>query len=586
MPLSFARQLSMLPRGFVSDKSRRRTATYPLANSSRKKARRWPLVLRFWKGSIHGRILFPVFVHSVLAAFVVYVNQHINSDFNLPSSIIPSLSIVVGLMLVFRNQTAYSRFWDGRCHLNTVTTSIRCISRQILVLVPAPSRHGLQFYSSTSKDSLLPPNYPPSNKGSKEPSLSGSRSSLGLERAEIGNMGADTNADGTVTLARADEHKTIETIRILIAMLYTIKNHLRADWGVALSPGTMLGPHGQESTGDEYNDLLPPGFKGYEHRGLGLTLELATFVEKFIAMGVKKDWFHNAASGTMLSSLNTLTSAYGEMEVIRLVPIPVAHLIHHRQTLALFCLFLPFAMAHEMNWWAVPLVAFVAFTLYGIEGIAQTYEDPFGMEKIDINMDDVVEDARREVEAMLTAWQTQGPSATNINPSTIDPSNPHTNNYHSSIFRPRVGGPGPPATPRSMDEADGTFMDASGAGRGGGGSGRERGGSMGGRSYANDDGDVRSNSQIRIVVDPGTPTPPSTKRQDSRFSAYTDDDPMEIKPRGSRSRSGLSSNISPGSTSPDLEGGSGGRGTGAGVGQGGVGGSGGGGNASGYFGGV
>jgi hypothetical protein len=73
-----------------------------------------------------------------------------------------------------------------------------------------------------------------------------------------------------------------------------------------------------------------------------------------------------------------------------------------------------------MDWWAVPLTAFVAFTLYGIEGIAATYEDPFGVEKIDINMDDIVDDARREVEVLLTAWQTQGSSS-------------------GGIFRPRVG---------------------------------------------------------------------------------------------------------------------------------------------------
>jgi putative membrane protein len=47
---------------------------------------------------------------------------------------------------------------------------------------------------------------------------------------------------------------------------------------------------------------------------------------------------------------------------------------------------------------------------YGIEGIAQTYEDPFGVAKIDINMDDIVEDARREVEVLLSCWQTQGNS--------------------------------------------------------------------------------------------------------------------------------------------------------------------------------
>lgn len=81
--------------------------------------------------------------------------------------------------------------------------------------------------------------------------------------------------------------------------------------------------------------------------------------------------------------------------------------IHHKQTLALFCTFLPFAMAAEMGWWAVPLVAFVAFTLYGIEGIAQTFEDPFGVAKNDIPMSAIVEDARRELEVLISVWQTQ-----------------------------------------------------------------------------------------------------------------------------------------------------------------------------------
>ncbi len=71
-------------------------------------------------------------------------------------------------------------------------------------------------------------------------------------------------------------------------MLYTIKNHLRAEWGVALSPGTSLTEDGQQADSDEYEELLPPGLKGYEHRGLGLTLELATFVEGFIQLGVKR----------------------------------------------------------------------------------------------------------------------------------------------------------------------------------------------------------------------------------------------------------------------------------------------------------
>lgn len=100
----------------------------------------------------------------------------------------------------------------------------------------------------------------------------------------------DSNLNDTEgsKLSKFDENRTIETVKILIAMLYTIKNHLRAEWGVALSPGTSLTETGQEAHTEEYKDLLPLGLKGYEHMGLGLTLELATFVEKFVNDGAQK----------------------------------------------------------------------------------------------------------------------------------------------------------------------------------------------------------------------------------------------------------------------------------------------------------
>ena len=142
-------------------------------------------------------------------------------------------------MLVFRNQTAYSRFWNGRLHLNTVTTAIRCLSRQILVLAPAPA---LGLHSVISTDSLLPKNFR--------------------------NLKDSSNIDGSGSgtpepaLTKTEEARTIETVKILIAMLYTIKNHLRAEWGIALSPGTMITEAGQETSANEYGDLLPPGLKG------------------------------------------------------------------------------------------------------------------------------------------------------------------------------------------------------------------------------------------------------------------------------------------------------------------------------------
>ena len=136
-----------------------------------------------------------------------------------------------------------------------------------MVLVPAPAGPpALSAFSSMSSVNLAAA----AGSGNRTPKFS------------------SPNTTPKQVLAKSDEIRTIETIKILIAMLYTIKNHLRAEWGVALSPGTSLTEDGQEANTEEYKDLLPPGLKGYEHRGLGLTLELATFVEAFIRLGVKR----------------------------------------------------------------------------------------------------------------------------------------------------------------------------------------------------------------------------------------------------------------------------------------------------------
>lgn len=45
-----------------------------------------------------------------------------------------------------------------------------------------------------------------------------------------------------------------------------------------------------------------------------------------------------------------------------------------------------------MSWWAVPIVVLVMFTLYGIDGIGNQLEDPFGYDRNDIKMDAIVEE--------------------------------------------------------------------------------------------------------------------------------------------------------------------------------------------------
>lgn len=106
-----------------------------------------------------------------------------------------------------------------------------------------------------------------------------------------------------------------------------MKNHLRAEWGATIIPGTAINPNTGNATFEpEYGDLLPKGLEIKDDTGLGLPLQLTLFVEQYIRRCFDKGMFHPPQASQMQMQLNTLVDAYGHMETIRLTPIPVAHL--------------------------------------------------------------------------------------------------------------------------------------------------------------------------------------------------------------------------------------------------------------------
>ncbi|KAL4887289.1 Bestrophin, RFP-TM, chloride channel-domain-containing protein [Aspergillus karnatakaensis] len=341
---------SLLGHGPGHDRHHSRASTHPHLLSTRRKPRRWPLVFRFIKGAIHGAILVYVLLHAAFTAFVICLDQYVFDTVGLPNTIIPSLSIVVGLMLVFRNQTSYNRFWDGRNGMTTINTAIRNLVRTILTNGYNPTRP------------LTP-----------------------AEKADIER-----------------------TIRILMAIPFAVKNHLRAEWGAAFT-GILLGSDVSENGTAAYNPvyagLLPRDLVGREDEGLGVPFQLTFFIDGFIKRGVERGWFHAPGASQMQAQLNGLVDAYGKMETIKLTPIPVAHLIHQKQVLALYGCVLPFAMVDDMGWWTIPIVSLVIFTLYGIEGIGSQLEDPFGYDRNDIKMDALVGDAKIEIDVVLAEWR-------------------------------------------------------------------------------------------------------------------------------------------------------------------------------------
>ncbi|KAK7693093.1 hypothetical protein QCA50_002658 [Cerrena zonata] len=96
-----------------------------------------PDVLRL-QGSIVPRIFGPVLTVTLFATAVAYAYLIRGIDITMTNSVVPLFSVVVGLILVFRNGTSYDRYYEGRKDFGSMITHIRNLARMIWITVAVP----------------------------------------------------------------------------------------------------------------------------------------------------------------------------------------------------------------------------------------------------------------------------------------------------------------------------------------------------------------------------------------------------------------------------------------------------------------
>ncbi|KAG0302659.1 hypothetical protein BGZ98_007333, partial [Dissophora globulifera] len=87
------------------------------------------------RGSVIPSVITDVIIITTFSAAVIFVefSHFLEGSLNVPNMIVPALSVVVGLILAFRTNTAYDRFWEGRKLWSSLDVQIRNFSRMIWV---------------------------------------------------------------------------------------------------------------------------------------------------------------------------------------------------------------------------------------------------------------------------------------------------------------------------------------------------------------------------------------------------------------------------------------------------------------------
>ncbi|KAJ9072016.1 hypothetical protein DSO57_1031564 [Entomophthora muscae] len=89
-----------------------------------------------FRGSVIGHVLPKVIFFLCWSSLIFVLNTYVLRDkLRIEASLITLLGLVISLLLVFRTNTAYDRYWEGRRLWSDLSMAVRSISRIIWVHV-------------------------------------------------------------------------------------------------------------------------------------------------------------------------------------------------------------------------------------------------------------------------------------------------------------------------------------------------------------------------------------------------------------------------------------------------------------------
>ena len=220
--------------------------------------------------------------------------------FNISPTFHTVLGLVIGLLLVFRTNTAYDRWWEGRKQLGLLVNTTRHFTMKV---------------------------------------------------------------EGYL-----NDIRFIELIKIYP---YVLKEHLRKQAYVELDR--------------KCPEWMKDGITRAEHKPNYLLDQMSKKVISAFKSGI--------ISGEQLlvleNEIEKLSNIQGACERIRNTPIPFGYAIHLKRILLIYLITLPFGFIKSLQWWSIPLMMLVFFTMIGIELIGEEIEDPFGKDVNDLPFDEL-----------------------------------------------------------------------------------------------------------------------------------------------------------------------------------------------------
>ncbi|KAI1320033.1 hypothetical protein EDD11_002365 [Mortierella claussenii] len=369
---------------------------------------KWPLMLRL-KGTVIQNIWWQVLLCIFYSLAIFFIHQYSSWKMNYSLSLVSVMGMVVSLLLVFRTNTAYDRYWEGRRLWSQMTLSIRNLTRGIWVCVAETETRDL------------------------------------LEKKSAINLLVGF-AFATKHYLREEYGYHYDDMIDLLAHIpkYSIPTSTQPmDWRTDIPTTTLdsIQQHHQLSQGhhgagnDNHNDESYPSEKTQQATGVSsnvdqprpstsnarsrrhaakkqalaydfltptnIPVELSYYIASYIKSCSNKGRVDAATLTMMNNAMVMMVDCLTGFERILRTPIPLAYSIHLHHATWIYLLALPFQLVSNLGALMIPAVALSAFTLLGILGIGYEIENPFNDDYNDLPLDDFCKVIQAEVDTMV-----------------------------------------------------------------------------------------------------------------------------------------------------------------------------------------
>ncbi|MCK8494112.1 MULTISPECIES: bestrophin family protein [Spirosoma] len=285
------------------------------------KSKAWlPALWHFHTGPTAIALLRRLVVVGIYATFVT-IGELNFIDFRLkdtPSSFLQAMGILLSLLLIFRTNTAYDRFYEGRQAWGTLVNNCRNLAIFFNAVLPQSDTDSRLFFAKAIS------NFP-----------------------------------------------------------FALKNHLRD------IPGT--------DELDVVEEVDRRSLDKFDHKPAGVTSQLWVKTEMLYRAGHISESQHI----NLNRNLTVLMDVCGICERIKSTPIPFSYNLFIKLFIMIYVAILPFTIITAYGYLTIPAVILTSYVLVGLEMIGEEIEEPFGLERNDLPLNQLSRQIRVNVHDIL-----------------------------------------------------------------------------------------------------------------------------------------------------------------------------------------